>query len=135
MDEPRVAPRQRCVKCRRRFRPHPAAKGNQRTCSARCRLERKGELAKRRRSVDLEHFRQLERARQRKHRGVAQEERGARAQRVTGAMSRAGLFAEVPQMVQLALGIWDELAQVSRARLESELTRHVGVSGPNLAGA
>jgi hypothetical protein len=85
--------------------------------------------------MDLEHFRQLERARQSKHREVSREERGATAQRVTGAMSRAGLFAEVPQMVQLALGIWDELAQVSRARLESELTRQVGVRGPNLAGA
>jgi hypothetical protein len=54
---------------------------------------------------------------------------------VAPTVSRAGLSVEVVQMVQLALGIWDEQARVSRARLEAELTRHVEFSGPNVAGA
>jgi ribosomal 50S subunit-recycling heat shock protein len=136
MDDRSGTPRLRCATCGKGFSPHRAAKKTQRTCPGNCRRDRRGKRAKQRRSLKPEHHRRLERARQRKRRSLARErEQGGAVERVTAAVSRAGLSVEVSQMVQLALEVWDVQARVSRARLEAELTRHVRFSGPNLAGA
>lgn len=121
-------PRRRCVTCRGPFEPHPAAIAVQVTCSAKCRVRHRRTLAKRRRSRAPERFRGLERDRQRKHRGRV-------GTVVTADLSRAGLSPQVPNLLDVALRIWDEQLIVSRRRFEQELARCVGLAGRGAAGA
>ena len=63
--------RRKCSECRKWFRPEPTAAGHQKTCCAKCRLERRRRLARKRRLGDLEACREDEKQRQRRHRAAA----------------------------------------------------------------
>ena len=115
--------RRRCRSCRKWYRPHRLAEGNQRSCSAACRAARCRRTARLRREKDLQDFRVEERRRQREcrerrrqaepHLGVSE----AVAEAVSEEVSRAGFRSEAADLQQVVLEMWDRSARVSRAGL------------------
>lgn len=131
----------RCTECRRCFTPAATATGRQKTCSARCRQDRRNRLARRRREEDLEVARDDERDRQRRRRarpstlicpsvqvdtctGLGTEPAGE-------AVSRAGLRTEAGEIMKETLKNLDDLMRVSRASLERQLRRIIRSSSRN----
>lgn len=130
--------RRRCWSCRKWYRPHRLAEGNQRSCSAACHAARCRRSAHLRREKDLQDFRVDERGRQRECRerrrqaearlGVSE----AVAEAVSEEMSRAGFRSEAADMQRVVLEMWDRRARVSRAGLRRDLQALLGRNRGNL---
>lgn len=113
----------RCVSCRKKFRPQPSACATQKVCSALCRRARRQRNGKKRRSLDVNAYREDERARQRALRSRRLEEKRPARE----AVSRTSLGAEARVLVGDLLEIWDTTQARSRTSLKRELRRAVGL--------
>src|SRR5260370_15902991 len=107
------SPRKRCCECRRQFVPQAWAVRRQKTCGGACRWSRRRRLRRRRRDLDIHEYRVEERERQRECR--------ARKRACSGAVSRRGLSAEVPNLQRELLKIVDTQVEMSRAGLRREV--------------
>jgi hypothetical protein len=139
--------RRKCSECRKWFRPEPTAAGHQKTCCAKCRLERRRRLARKRRLGDLEACREDEKQRQRRHRAAARskakgdaapDERHAPASAPGHAPASADGHApasaggHAPASARnhwnsqsVLAEIVDKVLDVSRATLERELAKNI----------
>ena len=139
--------RRKCSECRKWFRPEPTAAGHQKTCCAKCRLERRRRLARKRRLGDLEACREDEKQRQRRHRAAARSKaKGDAAPDERHAPASAGGHApaSAPGHAPASAGghapasarnhwnsqpvlaeIVDKVLDLSRATLERELAKNI----------
>ena len=131
----RESGRRRCCECRRWYTPDPHAKKQQKTCSKKCRLQRRAEQEKKRRAADLPEARTADRQRQQQYR--ARKRARGREKR---SMSRTGLPVEMAEIVEITvekLGQDQRLSQAGLRRLLRGLLRKNGlgsVLGPQKVG-
>lgn len=107
----------RCVVCREKYRPDVSVGAAQKTCSARCRRERRKRSAKAWREASAEAYRRHERDRQRRHR---ERSRGVSVGDVRSSgvpMSRTGVILEVSDLKGLLKEIGDKVEALSRTGL------------------
>jgi len=119
--------RVRCSECRCWFHPKASARRHQKTCSEKCRRERRGKLARQRRQADPEHFRELEAGRQRRRRARLRAEAGAGPP-----VSRAGLDPQAAEILDDFIEKLGQREQLSRAGLRRGL-RRVGLEMQRIA--
>jgi hypothetical protein len=126
----------RCVVCRSRYESDHRTAATQKVCSAGCRVVWRRKQAQRRRALDVDGYQQAERVRQRscrdRRRGSIRPPPTA-SRRVTEPppardLSRAGLVAQHPEVMDEILICWDKAARLSRAELEHDLARILGES-------
>jgi len=101
--------RRRCCECRKWFVPAPSAAKTQKTCSRKCRLQRRAKQERARRAANLENARIAERERQRSHRERKREKQGA-----DPPLSQAGLSVQLRDAVE---EIIEDLGQAQRLSL------------------
>jgi len=87
--------RRRCCECRHWYVPDPRAKNSQKTCSKKCRRQRRASQEKTRRNADLLNARAADRERQRQWRA----RKRADGQK-KGPVSQAGLSAELSGIIE-----------------------------------
>ena len=96
-----------------------SAARTQRTCCRRCRLQRRGRQEKARRRADLANAQADERERQRKHRAQKRQD-GERSV----PLSRAGLEAQVSEVVDEIMKELGQAQRLSQAGLRRRVRRH-----------
>ena len=122
--------RKRCCECRCWFEPSRTAERSQKTCSQRCRQERRRKQARRRRNDDLDGHRAGERQRQAdcRERRRDQAQKGAKSRHA----SRATLSRRKAILRDEIIESWDRMQEVSRARFERRVRHLLGRSGDKL---
>lgn len=113
--------RQRCTVCRGWYRPHKSTGNRQKTCSAKCRKERKRAFAGKRRRQDVERSRREERRRQRKRRARVNAETAGLKGSEEIEVSRVGVRVEIAEAERFIAETWDEILAMSRAWLKRRL--------------
>jgi len=133
---PRV--RHRCVECRCWFEPAATATQHQKVCSPECRKARRNGRARERRGQNLEGYRKGERDRQREHRAEARrkappsdEAAEAPPGPAPPRVSRAGLGAELLEIVEKVLEYLDTEVSRSRTGLRRQVMKILQELGPS----
>jgi len=107
----------RCVVCRAKYRPEASVGAAQKTCSARCRRERRKRSTKAWRESNVESYREHERKRQKRHRDRGKGVSDGDSSVFRASVSRTGLFLEASELTRLAEEIGDKVEAMSRTWL------------------
>ena len=118
--EPKKTSRRRCFECRDWYRPEPSALQTQKTCGAKCRLDRRGKYEKKRRASDPAAAREGDRDRQRHHRELERERVSAGE---SPPMSQAGLSAQATDAIEAIVKELGQAQRLSQAGLRRQLRR------------
>jgi hypothetical protein len=140
----RTEARRRCPECRARFHPNLHAVAMQVVCSAECRLLRRRKQAKGRRALDLEGYRQAERARKQLSRqgdppavppppapATPPEERPS-SRAGSRPLSRTGFAREVAELPKEFSLLWARIGEASRTRIVRETRRILEGKSPSV---
>jgi hypothetical protein len=120
----RTTVRKRCTECGSWFRPLARLAKQQRVCSERCRLARRGRHARARRALDPVRHREEERERKRQSRQAAQKRAAVTEPGTAVSACHAPGEASKQRESQKEFDqIWDKLIDLSRAAWERELRR------------